>query len=93
MAVLGVHMTIELEINQGVGWHQVVVVKFSGISLGEKMDNTINVRGVTYMANVHFQIEEFSNATNIQGQGRTIRQMVDQGLNLCIINGSDKKFH
>jgi hypothetical protein len=93
VAPSGVHMTIEREINQWGVWHLAAMNWCLGVSLGEKMDNAINLGGVTDMAKVQFQIKKLTDAANVQGQGRAIWEMVDQGLNLSIINGSDKKLH
>ena len=65
----------------------------SGIAPGEKMKGTSDIRSVTIMANLQFQIDKFFNAIYVQRQGRSIWQMVYDRIDTGKIKRSNKQFH
>jgi hypothetical protein len=55
----------------------------SGVSFGEEMDNTVNIRSVADVAKFHFKIEQLGDIIHFHRKRRTVRQMVDQGLHFA----------
>jgi hypothetical protein len=54
-------------------------VFLSGISSWKKMDNAINIRGVTDMPLLKFEIDILFDAVNLYSEGRSTRKVVYDG--------------
>ncbi len=50
------------------------------VALGEKMDNSIYFRGITDLADFHFQVEQLLKVVHVDGQGRAIGKVIYQGV-------------
>jgi hypothetical protein len=64
----------------------------SGIPFGKKVNNPVNVRGVTDVTHFHVKIDEAFQPFHLHGQGGAVGQVIDQGLDLGEVNGADKNF-
>ena len=58
------------------------------------MDDTVDIRSLADIANLSFKVKETALAIHFHGKGGTIREMVDEGVDLAEINGICKNsFH
>jgi hypothetical protein len=65
----------------------------SGVSFRKKMEDAINVRGITDMTEFQLEIEVVSDPICFQREGLSIRQMVYNGLYSRKIKWWMKQFH
>lgn len=56
------------------------------------MDDTVNLRGVAVIADLHFKVKQFLNAFHLNRKRGAIGKMIDQGVNLGEINRVVKYF-
>jgi len=66
----------------------------SGVSAGKEVEHSIDIRGVTDIANFHIKVEKTSKSIHLYGKGRAIREMINQGVDFTEINRACKNsFH
>jgi hypothetical protein len=63
----------------------------SGISTGEKVDDPIDIRGITDIAQSHIEIDKVIHPVHFQGKDRAVRQVVDEGIDFAQVNRIGKK--
>ena len=56
------------------------------------MNNTVNFRCVADMTDFHVNINEILKPFHFNGQGRPVREVVDQGFNLAEVDGFAENF-
>jgi len=55
----------------------------SGVATGEKVDHAVDIRGIADIAKFHFEVEEIRHAIHFHGKSRTIRKVIDQGVDFA----------
>ena len=64
------------------------------VALGKKVDNSVYFRGVTDLADFHFQVEQLLKVVHVDGQSRTIGKVIYQSVNFAeIYSGGEYFFH
>ncbi len=56
------------------------MLRYSRISPGEKMKDTVDIGGVTVMPHLQFKINIFFHSIDSEGQGRPVGKMIDNGV-------------
>jgi hypothetical protein len=92
IAELGVNMMITAEVKHEQHLSGGKRSRTSGIALGEKVNHSVNIRGVADIAEFHLKIEHLNNIVHFHGKGRAVRKMIDQGFNFAEIYWSGKYF-
>ena len=64
----------------------------SSVSPGEKVNNTVDFRSITDVANFHFQVKYLLEVIHINGEGRAVGEVIYQGVDFAEIYSWSKKF-
>jgi hypothetical protein len=57
------------------------------------MENPVDMGGIAHMTHLQLKIDIFFNSIDSQGQGRAVREMIDDGVYAGQIYGWCKQFH
>lgn len=64
----------------------------SGISLGKEMNDAVDFRSIAYVPDFHIDIDEIFEPIHFNGQGRSVRKMIDKGRNFGEVDGFAENF-
>jgi hypothetical protein len=100
VAESGVHMSIHGNIDQG--GHVIrkkrggkIVEKEapnSGVASRKEVEDTINIRCVANVSQLHVKIDESVEVIHFHGKSWSIRKMVDKGVDFAQVDGIGKNF-
>ena len=86
VAQKGMNMFVSGYIDQGnrqkkiEEWALLVRKAGSGVTSGEKMDNSVNFRGIADVTHLHLQIKKIFKTVHVNGKGRPVRKVIDKGV-------------